>query len=154
MRIVVAGTFGPIHDGHRRLLETALERADDGLIVGLTSDEFATGKREREVPSFDQRRRALDDELAGLDEWDRSWTITAIEDPFGPAATDSSLDAIVVSTETESEVERVNEARAERDLAPLEPIVVPLVSAEDGDRISSTRIAHDEIDEHGRAADV
>jgi pantetheine-phosphate adenylyltransferase len=154
MRVVVAGTFGPIHDGHRRLLETALERADDGLVVGLTTDEFATSKREREVPSFEQRRRSLDEELTELDEWGRSWTITPIEDAFGPAATDPSLDAIVVSAETEPEAERVNAARAERGLAPLESIVVPMVSAEDGERISSTRIVQAEIDEHGRPADV
>jgi len=149
MRVVVAGTFGPIHDGHRALFETALERGDEGVVVALTSDGFARGKRDRPVPDFDDRRRRVRAELDALDEWGREVVIREIHDEHGFAATDPSIDAVVASPETADEIAAINDARRERGLDPVEGIVVPYVRAADGERISSTRVVADEIDEHG-----
>lgn len=153
MRVVVAGTFGPIHAGHRSLFETALDCGDEGVVVGLTSDEFARGKRERDVPSFEQRRRRLRDVLDDLDRWGRDVTIRRIETEHDFAATDESLDAVVVSEETDDELDDLNAERRERGIDPLVGIVVPLVRGEGGDRISSTRVVAGEIDEEGRRRD-
>lgn len=152
MRVVVAGTFGPLHDGHRALLREALARGDEGVVVGLTTDEFATESRRddpRPVPSFEERERALLEEIADLDEWGREVDLRPVNDDFGFADDDPSLDAVVVSPETDEEIAALNCRRREREMEPLEPIVVPYVEAEDGERISSTRIARGEIDEHG-----
>lgn len=150
MRVAVAGTFGPIHDGHRRLLGTVLECGDEGVVVGLTSDGFARSSRDRPVPPFDERRRALERELAALDEWGRDVEVRAIETEHGFAATDPSLDAVVVSEETDDELAALNEARAERGLDRLVGVVVPLVRGTDDKRVSSTRVVAGEVDEHGR----
>lgn len=152
MRVVVAGTFGPLHDGHRALLETALAAGDEGVVVGLTTDAFATSTRERSVPPYEERERALRNELAALDRWDRETKVVPLEDEYGVAITDPPLDAIVVSEETAPEVADVNRRREEAGMDPLEPIVVPLVAAADGERISSTRVVRGEIDEHGHPA--
>lgn len=152
MRVAVAGTFGPIHDGHRALFRAALERGDDGVVVGLTSDELAVETRSepRPVPMFDERRTAVGTELATLDTWGRSLEIREIDDEHDFAATDPTIDGLVVSPETEPEVAAINDRRTDAGLDPLEPIVVPFVRAEDGERISSTRMVNGDIDEHGQ----
>jgi len=48
--------------------------------------------------------------------------------------------ALVVSEETSSKGVHLNELRAERNLPPVEIVVVPMVLAKDGIAISSTRI--------------
>jgi pantetheine-phosphate adenylyltransferase len=151
MRVVVAGTFGPIHDGHRRLLSTALECGDEGVVVGLTSDAFARGKRDRAVPDFARRRDRLVEELTGLDEWGRDVTVREIDDRFDFAATDPELDAVVVSTESDDILATLNERRRENGLDPLVGVVVPVVRGANGERISSTRVVAGEIDEQGRS---
>ena len=149
MRVVVAGTFGPLHDGHRALFEEALRKGDEGVVVGLTTDEFANATRDRDVPPFDERERRVRAAIDALDEWNREVEFRAVDDEYGFADDDSSLDAIVVSPETDEEVVELNRRREERGMDPLEPIAVPYVYAEDGERISSTRIVEGEIDEHG-----
>lgn len=151
MRVAVAGTFGPLHDGHRALFETALEFGDEGVIVALTSDELAVETRHepRAVPAFDERVRGVEAAMAELDAWDRSVEIRKLESPHGIARSEASLDALVVSPETMEELPGINDTRREAGIDPLLGIVVPFVAAADGERISSTRLVAGEIDEHG-----
>lgn len=149
-RVAVAGTFGPLHDGHRNLLRTALKYGDGGLIVGLTSDAFAQAARTRDVPPFERRRAALETELADLDGWDRAVEIRRLTDEHGIVSDDPEIDALVVSPETAPELAVINDDRREKGFEPIEGIVAPYLLADDGERISSTRIVRGEIDEHGR----
>lgn len=151
MRVAVAGTFGPLHDGHLALFERALEFGDEGVIVGLTSDDLApeTRSEPRPIPPFEARERAVRAALADLDRWGRDVAIRRLESEHDVATTDPDLDALVVSPETVEELAAINDARRERALDPLLGIVVPFVRADDGDRISSTRVVRGEIDEHG-----
>lgn len=152
MRIAVAGTFGPLHDGHRALFQAALERGDEGVVVGLSSDEFATETRRpdpRPIPPYEERKRQVKATLDALDEWDRVVEIRKFTDEHGFADDDPSLDALVVSPETDEEVAAINHQRTNHGMNPLTPIVVPYAHAEDGEPISSTRIVNGEIDEHG-----
>jgi len=152
-RVAVAGTFGPLHDGHRNLLGTALKYADGGLIVGLTSDAFARASRTREVPPFERRRTALRAAIDDLDEWGREVEIRRLTDEHGIVSDEPDIDALVVSPETAPELATINDDRREKGFEPVEGIVAPYVLAEDGERISSTRIVRGEIDEHGRVRD-
>jgi len=155
MRVAVAGTFGPIHDGHRRLFETALERGDEGVVVGVTSDDLAqeTRRKPRPVPPFSERRARVREELRDLDRWDRDVTVRRLTGRYAIAASDPELDALVVSPETCGEIAEINRRRIENGRHPIEGIVVPYVRAADGERISSTRMVEGEIDEHGAVAD-
>jgi pantetheine-phosphate adenylyltransferase len=156
MRVAVAGTFGPLHDGHRALFRAALERGDEGVVVGLSSDRFATASRRpdpRPVPPYEEREQRVAETLDELDEWGRTVAVRKFDDEYGFADDDPSLDALVVSPETDEEVAAINRRRTERGMDPLEAVVVPHEDAEDGGPISSTRIVAGEIDEHGHVLD-
>lgn len=149
MNVALGGTFDPIHDGHRVLFERAFELGD--VTVGLTSDELApkTRHEDRWVRSFDERKRDLEAEFEPLAaEHGRSFEVRELTEPTG-IATEPEFDALIVSPETRDGGERINEIRRERGFDPLRIEVVDHVPAEDGDRISSTRIVKGEIDEHG-----
>jgi pantetheine-phosphate adenylyltransferase len=149
MKVALGGTFDPIHDGHRALFERAFELGD--VTVGLTSDDLAprTRNEDRPVRSYNRRKRDLEAELAEYaEEYDRSFEIRKLTEPTG-IATEPQFDALVVSPETETGGKRINEIRRERGHTSLDIEVVDHVRAEDGDIISSTRIVHGEIDEHG-----
>lgn len=148
-RVAVAGTFGPLHDGHRTLLRTALRYGDGGLVVGVTTDEFARASRTRVVPPFDDRVAAVETALAEQDEWSRDWEIRPLDHEHGIVTDESDVDALVVSPETAVELTEINEKRREAGFEPLDGIVAPYVLADDGERISSTRITRGEIDECG-----
>lgn len=151
MKVAVGGTFDPLHDGHERLLGRALELGDDGVTVGLTSDDLAeqTRAEPREVKPYDERRERLAAFLDDVDEWGRDPTIAKLEGPYGVASEDPAFDALVVSPETKPGGEQINALREERGYEPLEIVVVPHVLADDGDPISSTRVVQGAIDEHG-----
>jgi len=155
MRVAVAGTFGPIHDGHRRLFETALERGDEGVVVGVTSDDLAQETRHepRPIPPASKRRARVREEVDDLNRWNRAVTIQRLTGRYEIISTEPAIDALVVSPETCGEIAEINRRRIRNDLAPIEGIVVPYVRAEDGERISSTRMVRGEVDEHGTLTD-
>ena len=149
MKVVLGGTFDPVHDGHRALFERAFELGD--LTVGLTSDSLApkTRSNERYVRPFDERKADLESELRTIAaKYDQEFEVRELTEPTG-IATEAGFDVLIVSPETKAGGEKVNEARARKGLPPLEIDVVEHQYAEDGDIISSTRIVAGEIDEHG-----
>ena len=149
MQVALGGTFDPVHDGHVALFRRAFELGD--VTVGLTSDELAPSTRhvERYVRPFEDRKADLEAELSTLaEEYDREFEVRRLDEPTG-IATEPQFDALVVSPETQDGGDRINEIRRERGHDPLRIEVVGHVAAEDGDRISSTRIVSGEIDRHG-----
>ncbi|GAB3693244.1 phosphopantetheine adenylyltransferase [Halorubrum pallidum] len=149
MNVALGGTFDPVHDGHRKLFERAFELGD--VTVGLTSDELAPKTRhvERYVRPYDRRKRDLEAELAPrAEKYGREYAIRELTEPTG-IAVEPEFDALIVSPETRDGGKRINEIRAERGHDPLDVVIVDHVEADDGERISSTRIVAGEIDEHG-----
>jgi len=161
---ILGGTFTPIHNGHRALLHKAFQTAshdgtgDGHVIVGLTGPSLAEATRSDPshadiLGSFQDRRAALDTELDRMDDaYTASYEILRLEDSLGPAATREDLNVLVASPEATAQrrAYELNERRRDDGLRPLEIHTPPFVTAEDGTRISSTRIRNGEIDEHGR----
>ena len=163
-KALLGGTFTPIHNGHRALLHKAFQTAShDGLgdghvIVGLTATELATKTRSDEkhvaqLGPFEKRRKMLDNELSRLSEaYTATYEIIKLEDTQGPAATRDDVHALVVSPEAKAQrrAHKINRRRVNDGLHRLEIHTAPFVVAEDGTRISSTRIRNGEIDADGR----
>ncbi|VVC04877.1 Phosphopantetheine adenylyltransferase [Candidatus Burarchaeum australiense] len=135
-RVVVAGTFNCIHQGHLKLLRTALE-AGEKVVLGLTSDGFARRIKGTAKP-YAERKREL--EVVIGDEMKRC-EIVEIHDEIGIAGEEKELQAIVVSTETEPNARKVNGARKRKGLTALEVIVIPLVNDVEGRKLSCRRLA-------------
>lgn len=166
-KAILGGTFTPIHDGHRALFHAAFQTAShdgDGsghVVVALTSTDLAEHTRSdpshaRLLGPFEQRRETLDAELERLSAaYAASYDIVELEDPHGPAATRSDLDALVVSPEGKAQHRAydLNQDRISDGLEPLEVHTAPFVIADDGTPISSTRIREGEIDAHGQVLD-
>lgn len=159
--VFVAGTFDGFHKGHEALLSRAFTGGQK-VTIGLTSDEFVNkykviqfaplasqGQALRSYRPFAERKRNLEDWLDGQGLAGR-FVIIAIDDPFEPAASDKSLDALVVTSENRHRGEEINNLRLTRGLAPLVLLEVSLVPAEDGQPISSTRVKVGDIDSAGR----
>jgi pantetheine-phosphate adenylyltransferase len=163
---ILGGTFTPIHNGHRALLHEAFQTAshdgpgDGHVIVGLTSTELAAETRSpshaERLGDYEDRHAALAAELDDTAEaYTASYEIVTLSDTEGPAVTRADVDALVASPEAKAQyrAHELNANRRDAGLAPLEIHTPPFVVAEDGDRISSSRIRDGEIDVHGRLLD-
>ncbi len=138
-KVAVGGTFDHFHAGHKVLLDKAFELGDN-VIIGLTSDAYS----KRKSASYSARKRNLEAYLKG-----KSYEIVELEDAYGPAIADREIDAIVVSSETRARALEINVIRQKRGREPLEIVIVPMLMAANGRRISSTRIRLGEIDIEG-----
>jgi pantetheine-phosphate adenylyltransferase len=147
--VAIGGTFDIIHKGHIELLRTAFEIGDK-VIIGLSTDDFVKrmGKHHEVKPYFERlenlRKLLIDMRV------DSRAIVTPIEDPYGPAASDSAIEAVVVSDETQHRAFEINRLREVKGLRALEIVKISMVLAENGKPISSTRIRLGEIDESGR----
>lgn len=146
-KVCLGGTFDVIHLGHKSLLEAAFRKSDE-VIIGLTSDKRANlGRTNEDINSYEERYKSLDYFLRNT--FSEKYTIVKLNDDWGPGVFDESLEAIIVSVETENVAFELNKNRKLRNLTELEIITIPLIMAEDGKKISSTRVRSSEIDVDG-----
>lgn len=142
-KVAVGGTFDKFHEGHRLLIEKAFQIGDN-VLIGVTSDEFGGMKGEIEPCSV--RMSNLNSLIK-----DRSnYILARLEEPHGPTVDDESIDAIVVSPETEPTAHKINQIRKGKGMKSLDIITISMVLAQDGRPISSTRIRKGEIDNFGK----
>ena len=145
--IAMGGTFDIIHRGHLTLLTNAFEISDK-VIIGLTSDEFVQKKGKTPTHKYDERLKNLISII--FQKFPNSYfEISQLNNDFGPAVFEKEVQALVVSDETKNQGNILNKLRTERNLSPVEIIVVPMTLAKDGKRISTTRIKNSEIDSDG-----
>jgi pantetheine-phosphate adenylyltransferase len=145
--VAMGGTFDIIHNGHLALLHGAFSIADN-VIIGLTSDELAKKKGKKLNHDYTQRMQTLKQTIEKKFQG-KSYTISKLDNDFGPAVIESNVQALIVSDETAHQGDILNKMRAQKGLSPVKVVVVPMVLAKDGKRISTTRIRNLEIDTQG-----
>jgi len=149
MKVMVGGTFDPLHDGHKRLISRSFELAgNDGIvIIGLTTDTFASRKC-HPVHDYEARRNRLEEYIREKG-FRAGWAIEPLSDHYG-SALEADFDALVVSEETLPVAREINTMRRTKGYPKVDIHQITCVLAEDGHWISSTRIYRGEIDEHGK----
>jgi len=133
-RVAVGGTFNTIHKGHVALLEKSV-KLGHSLVVGVTSDAFASKHKRYKPKPFEERAASVSSLLEELGA--ENYTIVKLDDPYGPLITDPEIDAVVVSEETFLRAVKANMLRMARGLRPVKIYVIPLVLSEEGAPLSS-----------------
>ena len=145
--VALGGTFDIIHAGHIALLDKAFSISKK-VILGLTSDELAKKKGKNLLNNFQKRYSVL--EYLLKEKFPNSlFEIAKLDNDFGPAVIEGDVNALVVSEETSNKGELLNKLRQEQSMSPVTIVVVPMILAKDGSRISTTRIRNSEIDIQG-----
>jgi len=145
--VAMGGTFDVIHKGHITLLSEAFSISEK-VIIGLTSNEWASKKGKDLLNDFDKRLEKLE-KVIEKNFPNTSFEISKLDNDFGPAVLEKKVQALVVSDETSNQGEVLNLLRKQKNLPPVDVVVVPMVLAKDGNKISTTRIKNQEIDYDG-----
>lgn len=150
--VAMGGTFDVIHKGHLTLLSEAFSRSEK-VIIGLTSDEMVIRKGKKLRNDYQKRLeqlvKTIEKKFSG-----KEFQISKLDNDFGPAVLEKDVQALVVSSETSNQGQVLNQLRKQKRLPPVEVIEVPMVLAEDGFRISTTRIKNQEIDIEGNLSSI
>jgi pantetheine-phosphate adenylyltransferase len=148
MKVMVGGTFDPLHDGHKVLLSRSFEIAgrQGYVVIGLTTDSYASRKT-HPIRQFEIRKSELEEYINSRN-FLTPFVIEPLQNRFG-SALDTDFDAIIVSEETLPVAVEINKLRREQGRKKVDIHQISCVLAEDGRWISSTRIYRGEIDIHG-----
>lgn len=145
----LGGTFDNIHVGHLALLNIAFRLAEK-VYIGCTSDELVHKlDKKGDVECFEVRRKNLEEILRKYD-WAERASINLLNDPYGPIINEPGFELLVVSPFTYNRGVEINELRIKNNLDPVNIEVCPIVIAEDGKPVSSTRIRMGEIYSNGK----
>jgi|WetSurMetagenome_2_1015567.scaffolds.fasta_scaffold01269_7 cytidyltransferase-like protein len=159
--IACGGTFDHFHKGHEELLRLAIASGKE-IIVGITSDSYVKNSKlpfrseaskiqnSESMEPFEERKKSV---LDFLKEEKALNIVRLVEiyDIFGPTLSKNlPIDAIVVSEESITGADIINQKRKELGLDPLRIIILPLVKTGDGKNISSKRIRDGEINKEGK----
>ena len=140
-KVVFAGTFDHLHEGHKHLLRTAI-RLGKKVAIGLTSDTMLQHKSKKHlVQSYRRRHSELEEFLKSECDVSRC-SIFPIDTKEGGADVMEDLHALIVSDEISvvQNAFEINEKRSENGLRRFHIIVVPRVRTSDGRPLSSSRI--------------
>jgi pantetheine-phosphate adenylyltransferase len=150
--VAMGGTFDIIHKGHLTLLSKAFSISSK-VIIGLTSDELAEKRGKTLLNNYEKRFETLLNTIK-KNFPNHVFQISKLDNDFGPAVLEENVQALVVSDETGNQGEILNRLRAEKNLSPVKIVIVPMVLAQDGNRISTTRIKNSEIDVEGNVSSI
>lgn len=145
-KVVFAGTFDHLHEGHKHLLRSAFKLGSK-VAIGLTTDKMLERKAQRNlIQSYEERHRNLEAFIKLECDAGRG-TIFPINTVEGGADKMEDLEALVISDEI-SVVQNafdINEKRIANGLDRFHIVVIPRVRTKDGKPLSSSRIRAGEV---------
>ncbi len=150
--VAMGGTFDIMHKGHLTLLAKAFSISSN-VIIGLTSDELAEKRGKKILNNYEKRFETLTNVIK-TNFPNHHFQISKLDNDFGPAVLEENVQALVVSDETGNQGEILNHLRKEKNLSPVKIVIVPMILAHDGNRISTTRIKNSEIDIDGNVSSI
>ena|SRR5437660_866970 len=145
--VALGGTFDILHKGHLVLLQKGF-LISSKVIIGLTSDELAKKKGKNLLHGYFERYHTLES-IIKKNFPNSQYEISKLDNDFGPAVLEKGVEALIVSEETIEQGHVLNKLRNEKQLPPVEIVTVPMALANDGKRISTSRIRNSEIDAEG-----
>lgn len=130
MNSIIGGTYDRLHSGHKILLSESVLLTKNKLLIGVSDGELLSRKKLAElIEDFDQRCEKLKQFLSIVDP-DLDVVTERITDPYGPSITEPDYQCLIVSRETSSGGEKVNEKRIQNNLNKLDIHVIDLVNDE------------------------
>lgn len=148
--VATGGTFDVLHKGHYALLSKAFQ-VGEHVIIGVTSDELALKKKPNEKLMYHYCERVKNLEKAISSRFGKvEYTISKLDNIYGPTVLSNRVEAIVSSDETKSNASEINTIRKKKGLQPLKIITIPTVRSQDAIKISSSRIRAGLIDADGK----
>ena len=149
----MGGTFDIVHKGHITLLSESFSISTK-VIIGLTSDDMALRKGKNLQNDYGKRLKISSKNNRKKLSLMMEFEIKKLDNDFGPAVLQKEVQALVVSGETSNQGKILNQLRKQKNLPSVDVVVVPMVLAKDGTRISTTRIKNQEIDYDGNLSSV
>ncbi|CAD1812468.1 Cytidylyltransferase family protein [Candida parapsilosis] len=150
----VGGTFDHLHDGHKILLSMAYFLTSKRLIIGITGSELLKNKKFSEVlEPFHQRQNSVVQFLDLIMDEIVHYEIYQINDICGPTGYIEAIDGLVISHETLSGGEFVNNYRREHGFKELDLTAIKVIGDAESNaenkwkgKISSTDIRQRELE--------
>lgn len=148
--VALGGTFDHFHDGHKILLTAAMFLAKKKIIVGITDEELLAKKKYKELlQSYKYREHVLLDFMNYIKPGLEIDPI-AIRDVAGPTGYIEDIDSLVVSRETITGGEFVNNLRKEKGMRQLKVHVINVIGGEEEDgfqnKLSSTQLRKEQYE--------
>jgi len=146
VKVALGGTFEPLHEGHKKLIDVAIKLGGKDVMIGITSDKMAR-TRIRSVLPFKIRAENVRQYI--MKKYGFEPKIVKITNPFGKTL-DVDFEYLIVSPETYEMALKINEKREKMGKKKINIVKVDFVLAENGKPISSTRIKKGEVDRYGK----
>ena len=145
--VATGGTFDILHKGHYMLLQKAFEVGRQ-IIIGVSSDSYATRKHKKIANNYNIRRENLK-KFIDKNFKKSNYSVYQLDDFYGPTVLTRDVQAIITTESSLDNCVKINSLRESKGMTDLEIILVPLVEDKEGKVISSTRIREGEIDVNG-----
>ncbi|MBP9781312.1 pantetheine-phosphate adenylyltransferase [Candidatus Woesebacteria bacterium] len=142
----LGGTFDHFHAGHKKFLKFSSELSDF-LVIGITNQGIVENKSYPQlIESFADRSKSVENFCKSLK---INFEVIELTDSVGTTTTDNRIEALAVTTETQSGGNYINQLRVEAGRLALPLHVCELLPASDGHALHSDRIRAGECDRQG-----